>query len=406
MAGKPKPSSYRYRGITIRDRILKDGKTSRRVECPLDWFGRVAFKQFKTKAAAEAFIDRELDELANYGSEASDFTLQERADALKALRTLKGTGATLASAAEFFIKHNRPAGGDISTKALITEYLDRMARGVVGKRGKVPRTRSLGDVSTRLTKFELTNGSTLAKDLSAHDLQAWIYREEWSGQTQLNYFRVLHALFAYAIKSKYLASNPLKDVPRPSPDQKTPGKLTVAEFERLLIGAAQGDSDLLAFATLGGFCGIRPAELGKLAWDHVNLEEKFVTVPPEIAKGRSIRNVAIPDCAIEWLILCKPKTGPIANPKNFRKRWDRLREGAELLATWPHDALRHSAGSYKYALHNDSAATAAMLGHPNDTLLFEHYRALTTKKEAERFYGLLPAKTARRKVINLKTVGL
>ena len=53
-----------------------------------------------------------------------------------------------------------------------------------------------------------------------------------------------------------------------------------------------------------------------------------------------------------------------------------------------------------------SAATAAMLGHPNDTLLFEHYRALTTKKEAERFYGLLPAKTARRKVINLKTVGL
>ena len=404
MARKAKPSRYRYRGVTIRERMNPAGRKSQRVECPLAWFGKATFRQFKTKVDAEAFVDRELNEREDFGAQGSDFTVSERGDALQALKLLKGSGSTLTGAVEFYLKHNRPAAGDRTVGELVDEYLERMAKGLTGKRGQVPRARSVGDAKTRLTKFKLTLGGTLIKDVASSDLEEWIYRESWSGQTQLNYFRVLHAFFAYAIKGKYLATNPLADVPRPRPEQKSPGILTVAQFEALLEEAecAETESGLLAYVVLAGFCGIRPEELSKLTWDQVTLEGRpFVTVPPGIAKGRSIRNVDIPACAVEWLLRCETKTGPIAVQKNFRRRWDKLRQSAGMLSNWPHDALRHSAGSYHYALHEDAVKTAAMLGHPNDTMLFKHYRALTTKKEAERFFSLRLREPSRRTLVKM-----
>ncbi|MBT5708535.1 MAG: hypothetical protein HOI66_19635, partial [Verrucomicrobia bacterium] len=59
----------------------------------------------------------------------------------------------------------------------------------------------------------------------------------------------------------------------------------------------------------------------------------------------------------------------------------------------------HSAGSYHFALHEDSAKTASMLGHTQDAVLFKHYRALTKKADAARFYGLLPKDKDKRKIV-------
>ena len=53
--------------------------------------------------------------------------------------------------------------------------------------------------------------------------------------------------------------------------------------------------------------------------------------------------------------------------------------------------MRHSFGSYWYALTGDSLRTASLLGHKsNDQVLFDHYRALTTKAEAEKYFAIIP----------------
>ena len=57
--------------------------------------------------------------------------------------------------------------------------------------------------------------------------------------------------------------------------------------------------------------------------------------------------------------------------------------------TWNANAMRHSFGSYHYALHEDSMWTSKELGHKaNDDVLFEFYRALTTKAQGEKYFSI------------------
>ena len=56
------------------------------------------------------------------------------------------------------------------------------------------------------------------------------------------------------------------------------------------------------------------------------------------------------------------------------------------------NAMRHSFGSYYYALTSDSSKTAAMLGHrSSDQMLFDHYRSLASRTEGEKYFSILPA---------------
>ena len=53
--------------------------------------------------------------------------------------------------------------------------------------------------------------------------------------------------------------------------------------------------------------------------------------------------------------------------------------------------MRHSFGSYHYALHGNSVETARILGHKtDDTVLFSHYRALTSKDHGSAYFAIFP----------------
>ena len=59
------------------------------------------------------------------------------------------------------------------------------------------------------------------------------------------------------------------------------------------------------------------------------------------------------------------------------------------VTTWKTNAMRHSFGSYHYALHGDAMLTSRLMGHKsNDTVLFDHYRALASKEDAEAYFDL------------------
>ena len=64
-------------------------------------------------------------------------------------------------------------------------------------------------------------------------------------------------------------------------------------------------------------------------------------------------------------------------------------------STWENNAMRHSFGSYHYALHGNPLETARLLGHKaSDQVLFDSYRALATKAHAEAFFAISPPATA------------
>ena len=73
----------------------------------------------------------------------------------------------------------------------------------------------------------------------------------------------------------------------------------------------------------------------------------------------------------------------------------------EVLA-WKKNAMRHSFGSYHFALHGDSIKTSNELGHrQGDNVLFDHYRALASKETAQKYFNINPPANAA-KVVDIK----
>jgi len=149
--------------------------------------------------------------------------------------------------------------------------------------------------------------------------------------------------------------------------------------------------------------------LKRLEWDAVRLDDPrpFVKIGRLIAKKRRIRNVEIPACAKAWLRSWPNKSGKVARNAyvtDYVKRFAKLTRLAGFgrkddqgnwISTWDDNCMRHSFGSYSYALTDDSIRTAALLGHKaNDQVLFDHYRALTPKAEAEKYFALVPVPAA------------
>ena len=58
--------AIKHRGIIIRRRSNAGGSVSYRVECPISWFNRTTFRQFKTKEGARKFIDSQLDQTVGF----------------------------------------------------------------------------------------------------------------------------------------------------------------------------------------------------------------------------------------------------------------------------------------------------------------------------------------------------
>jgi len=53
--------------------------------------------------------------------------------------------------------------------------------------------------------------------------------------------------------------------------------------------------------------------------------------------------------------------------------------------------MRHSFGTYHFALHGDSMKTSIEMGHKTgDDVLFEHYRSLATHADAKAYFDIRP----------------
>jgi hypothetical protein len=144
-------------------------------------------------------------------------------------------------------------------------------------------------------------------------------------------------------------------------------------------------------------------------------DEGFVTVGSTVAKKRRIRNVTLSSTAIKWLTCCPDRTGELTRSSSFsdyHKRFTRLLKHAKFTeqykddagkekerVVWKKNAMRHSFGTYHFAFYSDSIKTSNELGHKQgDNVLFEHYRALATKKQAEAYFSIVPPTDANKVV--------
>ena len=149
--------------------------------------------------------------------------------------------------------------------------------------------------------------------------------------------------------------------------------------------------EMVPSLSIGFFAGVRTGELRKLEWGDVNLAARRITVPPRIAKKRSVRHIDIDDNLVAWLAPYCRNTGLIApSGSAWRYKFDKVREKAKV-KQWPSNAMRHCFATFYLLKTDDAAKTALQLGHRDTDLLFNHYRGLSTKQDAEKFWSIRPA---------------
>lgn len=377
-------------------------------------------RQFPSKSKAEDWAEKQLAGYQKQGHEFYKATDEERNEFSACLPKLREHGVTLTEAVEFALKRLRPKGGERTISAIALELIE--SKRTRFDRGDL-RERSFRDFSHRASKFAQAFEETPAYDFTVDDLREWLIGLEVTPRTTQNYLAIISEILKYACQKKYIAFSPIEELTDTDRKElcgsglntKEPSILTTNQANRLLETAREHpELDLLGAITLGLFCGIRVEELKRLDWASVrdHEDDPIVTISGSIAKKRRIRHVSIPKNALKWLSLCTDRLSTVTRSEHYndyQKRFQKLlkiagfghpEENGGWRSDWDTNAMRHSFGSYHYALHGNPLETARQLGHKaSDQVLFDHYRALATKESGKAFFDIVPAKVES-KVIN------
>jgi integrase len=223
-----------------------------------------------------------------------------------------------------------------------------------------------------------------------------------SGKSRNNYRRAIGTLFNYAVSRGYLpkGSAEVEDVTMAREEN---GEIEIFRPDELANLLAAADPSLIPFLTIGAFAGLRHAELQRLDWSEVRLDDGFIEVKASKAKTASRRLVPSQDNLKQWLTPLRKAGGPIFDYANMSKQllWlsealdKKLKEADSTAAfVWKHNALRHSFISYRVAQTQNVAQVALEAGN-SPRVVFSNYRELVRPADAAKWFGIAPDAEAK-----------
>ena len=342
---------------------------------------------FATKTEAATFALVKNIALKNTGREGADFPSALRIMATAADAMLKPYDKNIMDAVEFYLPHLQASNRSCTFAELLAELLP-------AKEADGASAVYLIDLRCRLGQFEKSFGDRLVSEITSGEIDDWLRDLSVAPTTRNNSRRVLRTAFSFAVARNYCVDNPAAKTAKAKEIEGTVGILTVAETAQLLEKA---DAELVPFIAIGAFAGLRRAELERLDWSEVDLEQGLITVKAIKAKSARRRFVKIRENLANWLAPYAAHRGAVT-PTNCRKMFEATRVAAGI-KQWPDNALRHSFASYHLGHFNDAAALALELGHTDAGLVFQHYRQIVKPKEAHRYWEIMPSADAAKKVV-------
>jgi integrase len=390
-----------------------------RVEAPGPNGGRIR-KTFKDREDARIFYERSKVQIARFGTAAMELSDSLRVQAIEGAKKLEPYGATIAEAVEHYAKYLKSKQGGVP----LTQVAEEL---IAEKKADELSARYRQDLRLRLGRFTKAFPEKSIREIATADVDKFLTEMGRAIGTVRTFRRDIRTLFKFAVKKGYAEKNPTDGARNPK--EKAPGKieiLTVEQTHRLL--SACDDATLPAVA-IAVFCGLRQAELERLQWSAVDLDEKIITVDASIAKTGSRRIVDIPDNAVEWISPHAALKGAVM-PSDFRRLFDRVRVRAGFkpsfagrkdeplqvlltaaakkakgaakkkaaLAPWPANCLRHGAISYRLAQTKDIGKVSTAAGN-SPTIIARHYLELVKPSAATSFFSILPAPKAQAKAV-------
>ena len=156
----------------------------------------------------------------------------------------------------------------------------------------------------------------------------------------------------------------------------------------LRVGQAS-DPEMVPALAIALFAGLRRSEFFALDWSEIDLGNRTIEVKGIKAKTRQRRLVHIVDNLLGWLTPRRQEHGRIAPERNIDVFSERLRALAHAakINPWPHNAMRHSFGSYFLGKTKDENLTASEMGN-SPGVVVRHYRAVVKDADIAEYWRI------------------
>jgi len=169
------------------------------------------------------------------------------------------------------------------------------------------------------------------------------------------------------------------------------GEITnyTADEMRRLIAAA--DERILPLIVIGGFAGLRHAEITRLEWQDIDLEENFIEVKAINAKTDMRRIVPLKPNLKAFLLPLAKKSGKVVTVVNTTKQLLKAATDTGDVANeiepvdWKHNALRHTYISARVAECGDVPRVADEAGNSPQVIRSNYLKRIRPAAAAEWF---------------------
>jgi integrase len=341
--------------------------------------------------------------LINGGTEACEATRRD-IDLLRHCENLAaGFGVTLTAAMDEWVSARRTAG-EIPIADAVRFYAANRAD-LVAIRTTVQvaaefiasrQSTGVSDAYVRSARLNLKRFTDRMRgnitDITTADINRFLGSLEGLGPVSRNTIRRnLITMFGFAKKQGYL-----------HPDRKTAAELSESfkqpdtkieifspdEMQRILLAA---NARILPLIAIGGFAGIRSAEILRLDWEDIKWDRGHIEIAGSKAKTAARRLVPLTDNLKAWLAPWRAESGSILTISDYAGVLNDTGMKAKIPGGWRQNALRHSFISYRVAETGDVARTSLEAGN-SPKMIFRHYREIVDEKEAKEWFSINPPK--------------
>jgi len=303
---------------------------------------------------------------------------------------LMGNNGTLQDAVAVFIKtKSKSALPEITVEKLIGQFFEAKEREGLS-------IYYLVDLKRKLKRFSRSFHCSISS-IQPQQIKAWITKQATSKS-----FRNLHSaistLFSFAREKGYLPEEKMHAAERVTGVKAKPAPIGIYNPEELAKILAATEKRLLPAIAIAAFTGIRSAEIFRLDWSDVKMDQGHIVVGADKAKTASRRIVPILPALEAWLMPHIKNTGRVtpdfSNLDNFTRKFATICKSAGV--TQHHNGFRHSYASYRLTTIKSADAVALEMGN-SPRKLFTNYRELVTEDAGNAWFATLPPRTLKLK---------
>jgi integrase len=300
----------------------------------------------------------------------------------KTLKAKIGADTSLLAEFEKFLSQRFPATREgLLLKDAVADYIKWQEEAGRSERNKET-------VRSHLMRWLIAFPNRAASSIQATEVSEYLRAIPGvSNRTRNNIRTSIVAFLNHAAKQRSVRKGIGEDILRFENEASDPDPFTPDELEKLLANA---DEKIVPYLAICAFAGTRSAEACRLRWENIDFEEKLVRLTSEITKNKYRRAPQLHPTLEAWLLLTpkEERTGAIVVGRPHKLTAKAAKKAG---VGWRDNGLRAGCISYLMAIHENAAMVAERSGNSEGEVQ-RSYKALKSKKDAEKWFSILPTK--------------